>query len=84
MAKDSVCGMEMDEKKTPAKSRHMGRTYYTISVLRRAKGRLMKTPPSAPRLEGMKWPDIPVTNCSLGPLSAALGKERQPCSFLNR
>ncbi len=28
MAKDPVCGMEVDEKTAPAKSEHMGRTYY--------------------------------------------------------
>lgn len=28
MAKDPVCGMEVDEKKAPAKSQHMGKTYY--------------------------------------------------------
>ena len=81
MAKDPVGGMEVDEKKALAKSQHMGKTL--ISLLRRAKGRLMKNPPSTPGLEGMKWPDIPVTNCSLGLLFAALGKEQQPCSFLN-
>lgn len=28
MAKDPVCGMEVDEKTAPAKSEHMGKTYY--------------------------------------------------------
>ncbi len=28
MAKDPVCGMECDEKTAPAKSEHMGKTYY--------------------------------------------------------
>ena len=28
MAKDPVCGMEVDEKKALAKSQHMGKTYY--------------------------------------------------------
>jgi len=28
MDKDPVCGMEVDEKKAPAKSPHMGKTYY--------------------------------------------------------
>ncbi len=28
MAKDPVCGMEVDETKAPAKSEHMGKTYY--------------------------------------------------------
>ena len=28
MAKDLVCGMEVDEKSAPAKSEHMGKTYY--------------------------------------------------------
>ncbi len=28
MAKDPVCGMEVDEKSAPAKSEHMGKTYY--------------------------------------------------------
>jgi YHS domain-containing protein len=28
MAKDPVCGMEVDEKKASAKSQHMGKTYY--------------------------------------------------------
>ena len=28
MAKDPVCGMEVDEKKAAAKSQHMGKTYY--------------------------------------------------------
>ncbi len=28
IAKDPVCGMEVDEKKAPAKSEHMGKTYY--------------------------------------------------------
>ena len=27
-AKDPVCGMEVDEEKAPAKSQHMGKTYY--------------------------------------------------------
>ena len=33
MAKDPVCGMEMHEKKAPAKSRHMGKTYYFCAPL---------------------------------------------------
>ena len=28
MTKDPVCGMEVDEKTAPAKSKHMGKTYY--------------------------------------------------------
>ena len=28
MAKDPVCGMEVDEKKAAAKSEHMAKTYY--------------------------------------------------------
>jgi YHS domain-containing protein len=28
MAKDLVCGMEVDEKKAPAKTEYKGRTYY--------------------------------------------------------
>lgn len=28
MAKDPVCGMEVDEMKAAAKSEHMGKTYY--------------------------------------------------------
>ena len=28
MAKDLVCGMDVDEKSAPAKSEHMGKTYY--------------------------------------------------------
>ena len=28
MAKDPVCGMEVDEKKSAAKSQHMGKTYF--------------------------------------------------------
>ena len=28
MAKDPVCGMDVDEKTAPAKSEHMGKTYY--------------------------------------------------------
>lgn len=28
MAKDPVCGMEVDEKKTKYKMEHMGETYY--------------------------------------------------------
>jgi YHS domain-containing protein len=28
MAKDQVCRMEVDEEKAPAKSQHMGKTYY--------------------------------------------------------
>ena len=28
MAKDPVCGMEVDEKKAAAKSEYMGKTYY--------------------------------------------------------
>jgi YHS domain-containing protein len=28
MAKDPLCGMEVDEKMVPAKSQHMGKTYY--------------------------------------------------------
>jgi YHS domain-containing protein len=82
MAKDSVCGMEMDEKKAPAKSRHMGKTYYFCAPA--CKGAFGEDPPSTLGVEGMKWPDMPVTNCSLGFFFAALGKERQPCLFLNR
>ncbi|MCL5074661.1 MAG: YHS domain-containing protein [Chloroflexi bacterium] len=32
MAKDPVCGMEVDEKTAPAKSEHMGKTYYFCAV----------------------------------------------------
>ncbi len=28
MTKDPVCGMDVDEKTAPAKSEHMGKTYY--------------------------------------------------------
>lgn len=28
MAKDPVCGMEVDEKKAPAKTEYKGKTYY--------------------------------------------------------
>ncbi|MDP3879016.1 MAG: YHS domain-containing protein [Dehalococcoidales bacterium] len=28
MAKDLVCGMDVDEKTAPAKSEYMGKTYY--------------------------------------------------------
>jgi YHS domain-containing protein len=28
MAKDPVCGMEVDEKEAPAKAEYKGRTYY--------------------------------------------------------
>ena len=28
MAKDPICGMEVDEKKAAAKSEYMGKTYY--------------------------------------------------------
>jgi len=28
MARDPVCGMDVDEKSAPAKSEHMGKTYY--------------------------------------------------------
>ena len=28
MARDPVCGMDVDEKKARAKSEHMGKTYY--------------------------------------------------------
>ncbi len=31
MAKDPVCGMEVDEKSAAAKSEHMGKTYYFCS-----------------------------------------------------
>ncbi len=31
MAKDPVCGMEVDEKMAPAKSEHIGKTYYFCS-----------------------------------------------------
>jgi len=31
MAKDPVCGMEVDEKTAAAKSEHMGKTYYFCS-----------------------------------------------------
>ncbi len=31
MAKDPVCGMEVDEKTAPAKSEYMGKTYYFCS-----------------------------------------------------
>ncbi len=45
MAKDLVCGVETVEKKVPAKSQHMGKTYF-IFVLRCAKGRTWKCPSS--------------------------------------
>ena len=32
MAKDPVCGMEVDEKTAPAKSEHMGKTYYFCAL----------------------------------------------------
>lgn len=32
MAKDHVCGMEVDEKKSIIKSFHNGKTYYFCSV----------------------------------------------------
>ncbi len=32
MAKDPVCGMEVDEKKAAAKSEHMGKTYYFCAL----------------------------------------------------
>ena len=32
MAKDPVCGMEVDEKSAPAKSEHMGKTYYFCAL----------------------------------------------------
>ena len=32
MAKDLVCGMEVDEKKAPAKSEYNGKTYYFCSM----------------------------------------------------
>ncbi len=32
MAKDPVCGMEVDEKSAPAKSEHMGKTYYFCAM----------------------------------------------------
>ncbi len=32
MVKDPVCGMEVDEKTAPAKSEHMGKTYYFCAV----------------------------------------------------
>lgn len=31
MAKDPVCGMEVDEEKAAAKVEHMGKTYYFCS-----------------------------------------------------
>ncbi len=31
MAKDPVCGMEVDEKMAPAKSEYKGKTYYFCS-----------------------------------------------------
>jgi len=33
MAKDPVCGMEVDEKKAKFKSEHMGKTYYFCSEM---------------------------------------------------
>ncbi len=32
MAKDPVCGMDVDEKSAPAKSEHMGKTYYFCAL----------------------------------------------------
>lgn len=32
MAKDPVCGMEVDEAKAPAKSEYKGKTYYFCAV----------------------------------------------------
>lgn len=32
MAKDPVCGMEVDEKTAAAKSEYMGKTYYFCAV----------------------------------------------------
>lgn len=31
MAKDPVCGMGVNKKKAPAKSEHMGKSYYSCS-----------------------------------------------------
>lgn len=31
MVKDPVCGMEVDEKRAPARSEYMGKTYYFCS-----------------------------------------------------
>ncbi len=33
MAKDPVCGMEVDEKKAKFKAEHMGKTYYFCSEI---------------------------------------------------
>ncbi|MGQ9629076.1 MAG: YHS domain-containing protein [bacterium] len=33
MAKDPVCGMQVDEKKATATSEHMGQTYYFCSQM---------------------------------------------------
>ncbi len=32
MAKDPICGMEVDEKTAAAKSEHMGKTYYFCAL----------------------------------------------------
>ena len=33
MAKDPVCGMQVDEKKAAAKAEHLGKTYYFCSEM---------------------------------------------------
>jgi hypothetical protein len=80
MAKDPVAAWKWMRRRRRLSPSIWGRPI--ISVLRRVKGRLMKTPPSTLGPEGLKWPDMAVAKCSLGLLLAARG-ERQPCSFLN-
>ena len=46
MAKDPVCGMEVDEKKAAARAEHMGKTYYADFV---ALQRNRPAPPAARR-----------------------------------
>ena len=83
MAKDPVSGVEVDEKKVPAKSQPMGKTYYFCAPA--CKRAFDEDPAKYTGTRGHKMAGHGShTKGSLGPLLAALGKERHPCSFLNR
>jgi len=67
----SGCGMEVDEKKCGQVPAYGEDLLFCAPVCKRA---FDEDPPSTSGLEGMKWPDMAVTKCSLGLLSTTLGR----------
>jgi YHS domain-containing protein len=73
--------MDVKEQEAAATYEYKEKKYYFCAPA--CKRALDEDPRSTQGPEGMKWPDMAVIKCSLGLLLAALGKEQQPCSFLN-